>query len=120
MRLDPAPFANLYPSLDLDKRTYKAFVANLTAIKIYRLDNSHIFAKPNIDNAGTTEIGMVQCVSCHRFEIRRQIGRWPETAWRAQEWRRRIEHAGFPLSVLYLSGYNRENVPPPGEAAPRT
>jgi hypothetical protein len=59
MRLNPAPFANLGPSLDLNKRTYKALVPNLTAIKIHRLDNSYVFAKLDIDNADTTKFWVI-------------------------------------------------------------
>jgi hypothetical protein len=69
MRLDPAPFANLGPSLDLNKRTYKALVPNLTAIKVYRLDNSYVFAKPDIDNAHMAKVGVIQCICCHRLRI---------------------------------------------------
>ncbi len=59
VRLDPAAFPNLYAFLNLHERTNKAFVADLTSVKIDRLDNRHVLSKPDIYDAGATEIGIV-------------------------------------------------------------
>ena len=69
MRLDPASLTDLYTFLDLDKRADEALVANLTAIKVYRLDNSDVFAKPDIDNAHMAKVGVIQCICGHRLRI---------------------------------------------------
>ena len=59
MRLDPTALTDLHTFLDLHKRPNEAFVANLTAIKIHRLDNSDVFAKLDIDNARTTKFWVI-------------------------------------------------------------
>jgi hypothetical protein len=59
MRLDPTAFPNLNALLNFHERTDETFVADLTSVEIDRLDDRDVFPKPDIDNAGTTEIGIV-------------------------------------------------------------
>lgn len=54
MGLDAAALTNFDSFLDLNEWTNEALVANLAAIEINGLDDSHVFSEPNIDNANRT------------------------------------------------------------------
>lgn len=59
MRLDSASLTNLCAFLDLNKRADEAFVSNLTAIEIDRLNNRDIRSKPDVDDPGGAKIWFV-------------------------------------------------------------
>jgi hypothetical protein len=50
VRLNPAPFADLYALLYLHKRPNEATISNRAPIEIDRLHNLHVFTECYIDN----------------------------------------------------------------------